>query len=223
MSIAAAIFVKTPGCSPVKTRLAESMGTAAARELYCRSVECVAASVAASPLIAYWAVAEPDGIDDRRWSGFPRLLQPSGSLGVRMGAIHDRLREHHDGVVLLGGDLPQLEPGQLDTAAAWLNNGADRHVLGPARDGGFWLYGSNAEDPARNWDTVRYSRPDTGERFRHATGGRPEHWMILDARTDIDQVEDLAAAGRELGQLANPTPSQRAFHAWLKSHTRVAS
>jgi glycosyltransferase A (GT-A) superfamily protein (DUF2064 family) len=44
-------------------------------------------------------------------------------------------------VVLIGTDLPGLEPGDLEQAFAQLNQAPV--VLGPALDGGYWLIGFN--------------------------------------------------------------------------------
>jgi len=61
-----AIFVKTPGLSPIKTRLAAHVGIERALEIYRASIDCVRASVDLAcsrvELSAYWAVAEPEGM-----------------------------------------------------------------------------------------------------------------------------------------------------------------
>jgi len=45
--------------------------------------------------------------------------------------------------VLIGTDLPGLEPGDLEQAFAQLNQAPV--VLGPALDGGYWLIGFNRD------------------------------------------------------------------------------
>ena len=70
MSCAAAIFVKTPGLSPLKTRLATGIGAAAATDWYRLAARATAAAVAQLPnLVAYWAVAEPGPGPAAAWPG----------------------------------------------------------------------------------------------------------------------------------------------------------
>lgn len=218
MSCAVAIFVKTPGRSPVKTRLAARLGRAMAEDWYRRSAACVADAVRASGLPGYWAVAERAALDDPLWADLPRVHQGDGSLGRRMATVHDALIGRHGGAVLVGADLPQLDAAELRAAAEWLDAEVPRRVLGPARDGGFWLFGSNRSHPLESWRSVRYSATDTAARFVEAIGG--EDWLTLDSRSDVDVAGDLAAARAELRSLAAPTPRQQALVRWLESRPR---
>ena len=88
----------------------------------------------------------------RRWqqqlqasSGCPSLQlvpQGSGNLGCRMhGQLRRCFAAGAEQVVLIGTDLPELEPGDLEQAFAQLNQAPV--VLGPALDGGYWLIGFN--------------------------------------------------------------------------------
>lgn len=213
MICAVAIFVKTPGRSPVKTRLAERLGTRMAEEWHRRSAACVADTVRASGLPGYWAVAERSALDDPLWAELPRLPQGDGSLGRRMATVHDALIERYGGALLIGADSPQLQAAQLREAADWLDATTSRRVLGPARDGGFWLFGSNRSHPLERWRSVGYSAADTAVRFIDSIGG--EAWLTLEALTDVDVAEDLEAALAELRSLAEPTPGQQALARWL--------
>ena len=55
-------------------------------------------------------------------------------------------REGAGRVVLLGSDLPSLEPGDLEAAFRAL--AAAPWVLGPAQDGGYWLIGARQAHPS---------------------------------------------------------------------------
>lgn len=205
-----AIFVKTPGHSPIKTRLAEDLGQEQAVSLYRDSVDCARESVDAAGLARVWAVAEADAVDRRPWDDAPCGTQSTGNLGDRMAGIFLELRHRAPGVLLVGGDLPQLDPEALRKAADWLSE-PDRHVIGPATDGGFWLYGSSSENPTEQWPKLPYSRHDTARHFREAIGGPAGAWRDLDRATDLDDVGDLVAVRNELAALAAPTPAQRRF------------
>lgn len=221
MSGAIAIFVKTPGHSEVKTRLAARTGETFAVEWHRRAAAAVAAvaEAAARPIEAavYWAVAEPAALGDPAWSALPNLAQGTGGLGARMGHVHATLIERHGAGILLGADTPQLEPTALRAALDWLSVGETaRQALGPAHDGGFWLYGANRATPIATWESVAYSRADTAERFQVAFADRGA-WTLHPTLTDVDEVDDLAAMTRELTALANPIVAQRDLLAWIRS------
>jgi rSAM/selenodomain-associated transferase 1 len=213
---AAAVFVKTPGLSPIKTRLAASVGRELAEDWHRRAADCVANVVLAADLPCYWAVAEPDALDQALWSGLPRLAQGSGSLGQRMARIHSALLQQHSAAVLLGADLPQLEARHLRAATEWLNKPGPRAVLGPARDGGFWLFGANRPAPEAHWTAVTYSRDDTARNFRAALG-EEFVWSELEPLTDLDTADDLVPVHAELDRIAEPLACQIMIRDWLAS------
>ncbi|NKI35515.1 DUF2064 domain-containing protein [Wenzhouxiangella sp. XN79A] len=205
-----AIFVKTPGRSSIKTRLARDLGRERAESLYLDAVDCVRESVDRSRLPRAWAVAESGAADRAPWADAPCQAQPAGDLGTRMAGVFIALRARAPAVLLIGGDLPQLDPALLGRAADWLTV-PDRHVMGPAADGGFWLYGSSAHNPTSGWPGLPYSRPDTAAQFRATIGGSAEAWLKLPTRTDLDESTDLAAVCRELTALDAPTAAQQRF------------
>jgi len=91
-----ALFVKTPGRSPVKSRLWPAIGRAAAEALYldCAAAvgETASALERAQRLHAYWAVAEAEDEAPPVWCELPRLPQGEGGLGERMARVYDALR-----------------------------------------------------------------------------------------------------------------------------------
>lgn len=223
MSVGLGIFVKTPGCSPVKTRLArgsdarfaERFHLLAARAVADVARDCSDASQrGAATVTPYWAVAEREAADASHWPGLPCLAQPEGSLGLRMATIHDHLLQRHDAAILIGADSPQLQARWLLDAASWLSHADPRCVIGPARDGGFWLFGSNRRLDRDTWSHVDYSRPDTARRFRDAFA-HAGTWATLPELIDADTVEDLQALHAALRELPSPRPAQTTLLAWL--------
>lgn len=210
MSAGLAIFVKTPGRSALKTRLAAGIGEAAALAWYrlaARAVAEVAVAAFAHDQNVYWAVAEAEARDDPLWSDLPVLWQGSGGLGERMARVHDALVSRHGGGILLGADAPQIDAGDLHRAAAWLDSDAARAVLGPAQDGGFWLFGSNRRQPLAAWSSVAYSQPDTAEQFVAALPAAGK-WCQLRLLGDVDRAIDLGPCIADLARLAAPVPAQ---------------
>jgi len=212
---AVAIFVKTPGISAVKTRLAATVGAGSATALYRQCAAAVAeAALEAGIGAVYWATAEPLAELGKKWSDLPRLEQGSGGLGERMHRILGELIEHHGSGLLLGADAPQLDPSVLRKAAQWLRRDRASSVLGPATDGGFWTFGTNRMPPLSKWARVPYSRPDTLERFRNSIGDDAE-WLDLPKLTDLDTADDMPCVAAELVALPRPLPKQTELMALL--------
>jgi len=85
MNGAIAVFVKTPGQSPVKTRLAASLGRENAELFHltaARSVVSVTQQMKAKTDIKnYYAVAEQSALEHHYWQDLPCLWQGEGGLG----------------------------------------------------------------------------------------------------------------------------------------------
>lgn len=220
MSAGIAIFVKTPGYSPVKSRLAAERGRAYAEAWYLRAAAAVASvartTAAAGHVSVYWAVAEPAAIESGAWSGLPVLGQGAGGLGERMARVHATLVTAHSAGVLVGADTPQLSSELLQEAIAWLRQPGPRLILGPARDGGFWLFGANMAPPATLWEQVRYSAHETARDMRAAMASYGS-WRILPELTDVDHANDLAAALQEFQGLPTLQREQQQLIDWMRT------
>jgi glycosyltransferase A (GT-A) superfamily protein (DUF2064 family) len=209
-----ALFVKTPGRSPVKSRLWPAIGREAAEALY---LDCAAAvgEIASAlerdqRLQAYWAVAEADGdhaAPSDPWKVLPVIAQGEGGLGERMARVYDALRARHGAALLIGSDLPQLSVQALaDAVDALVRDEADL-VLGPSADGGFWLVGGRIDLPLAAWTAPRYSTPDARSDF---LAGLPQGLRIhpLDTAHDLDEPGDLAVVATALAALPHRTKAQ---------------
>ena len=151
------VLARWPAPGRCKRRLAASIGSsiraaAVQRQLTDHTLAVAARAAASCPAQLSLAV---DGLGpraSRRWqqqlqasSDCPSLqlvLQGGGNLGCRMhGQLRRCFAAGAEQVVLIGTDLPGLEPGDLEQAFAQLNQAPV--VLGPALDGGYWLIGFN--------------------------------------------------------------------------------
>jgi uncharacterized protein len=212
-----AVFVKTPGLSPVKTRLAAGIGRVAAEEWYRLAAGAVADAISRVPgLTGYWAVAEREADAASTWPGLPLIEQGEGELGERMGHVHAALMDRHDFALLLGADTPQLRPEMLAEAVSWLASEEPRLVMGPARDGGFWLLGANRSLQPSDWVAAPCGRADTAAGFQAAMA-RHGAWRNLPMLTDVDEASDLSLMLAELEQHGRPSPAQRRVAAWSRA------
>lgn len=219
---AIAIFVKTPGLSPIKTRLAQSIGQVQAEQWHALAALAVAEVAMRSEIgPVYFAIAEPEGLHHPLWSHYQRLVQPEGGLGQRMAEIHQRLVERHGAALLLGADTPQIAIEELITAEHWLSEPSPRQIIGPAADGGFWTHGANSVIATNHWAEVKYSLPSTRSDFQRAMDGFGE-WYELPQKTDVDEAKDLITAREELLTISEKSPKQEELLRWLE-HGQLGS
>ena len=212
---AIAIFVKTPELSPVKTRLAASIGPDKATQFYRLSVqaieETVAALCAVSTVTPYWAVAEKKALDSPMWSNFTVLHAGSEDLGLTQHRIYQQLLETHHRVILIGADSPQLTTVHLQQAINSLDN--NHFAIGPALDGGYYLFAGKAPINQRVWTSVQYSAATTRSQLSQ---GLPFPPVSLEMLTDVDQEEDLALLLEHLS-MNSCHQVQGALKTWLQS------
>ncbi len=218
---ALAIMVKTPGLSPVKSRLAVGIGEMAAQTFHMKSSYSVAASMQGAARILdlqpFFAIAESDAVGIPLWRSMPNLFQGEGGLGQRMHKIYTNLQKSHGHVILLGADTPQLEIADLISAAQWISNTQEtRFAFGPAKDGGFWLFGGNAPLPLSLWTDVEYSQPTTGTEFRSKLTPLG-HLQIHRTLNDVDVMEDLPILLDDLIRLPEPLKEQTELRHWIES------
>lgn len=215
MRLAVAAFVKTPGCSPIKTRLAAEIGEAHALEFYRLAVAAVrgvmVSAQTAGVIEPYWAVAEAGR--EVAWTGFATIAQGEGDLGARLDRVYARLLADYGGVALIGADAPALTVSHFVQAREALAQGA-AYVMGPARDGGFYLLAGAKPIDAAIWDSVPYSQADTGRRLVQALAGRGRLQELLPLG-DVDTRADLMSLARDLAALGEPSEEQRALSSWL--------
>jgi rSAM/selenodomain-associated transferase 1 len=203
------VLARWPAPGRCKSRLAAGIGCQRAASVQARLTRHVLAvareslsSLAGGLLNAAGAelVLAVDGLGSRaarRWGrelGVDRVvLQGGGSLGSRLQ--RQLLRAHREGagpIVLLGSDLPSLEPGDLRDAYQALR--AAPWVLGPARDGGYWLIGTRQPHPSpfvgpgapMPWGTASVLRSTLRLAADH---GIPVSLLTL--RADLDLPSDL--------------------------------
>lgn len=219
MTTAVAIFVKTPGLSPVKTRLAASIGVDAAERFHWLAAAAVAGVVrdvgdVGDVIVPYWAVAESGEAARRSWLGFPVIEQGGGGFAARLHKVYDSLLARHEQVLLIGADAPQLTAQLIGRAIAALREQAHEFVLGEAHDGGFWLFGGRHIVTLEQWLAVAYSCADTAALLRRQllTLGRI---AALPQLGDADTLEDLVALRRELATLPTPVAPQQRLAEWL--------
>ena len=132
------IFAKAPRMGQAKRRLARDIGTVAAWAFQRRNLGCTVSRLARDTRWQCWLAMTPDGaVFDPLPRDVETVPQGPGDLGQRMDRV---MRDMPPGpVVIVGSDVPGIEPGHAARAFAAL--GGNDAVFGPASDGGYWLVG----------------------------------------------------------------------------------
>lgn len=198
MKTAIAIFVKTPGVSPLKTRLAASLGKQKAEHFYQLSLKSIVSTLKKIAINPYWAIAEKQSLNNPLWSDLNRLHTGEGDLGDRQSHIYHELLKTHDGVILIGADAPQLSIEIIEQAMDALKT--HDYAIGPANDGGYYLLAGQRNIPAKVWSTTPWSDAKTRETLVAQLHSKPYELGML---TDVDTESDLNSMLIEMPQKLN--------------------
>ena len=198
------VFARAPRPGEVKTRLARTLGDERAAALYRRMGRLVIDGVARAPATVTVCFT-PDGAGQelREWLG-PEAArywpQGSGDLGERMSRMFDRALDASSRAVVIGTDAPAVDEHTIRRALQALDS-ADV-VLGPSRDGGYYLLGLRRPRPELFTD-IRWS---TGSVMLETVDRATDAGLVvtfLEVESDIDTAADLTpgvalALGREV-------------------------
>ena len=211
------IFARAPVAGEVKTRLAKALGEDTALALYEAFLDDACQLTAGLGARRVLAVAgDIDHASLQRLAKSQRLElapQGEGDLGARL----DRAMTRELGrgpVVIIGSDAPTLPRAELHRALDALVS--HDVVLGPARDGGYWLIGARVPVPELFSD-IPWSTPEVLPRTLARVGERPH--VLLREHYDVDTGEDVQHLQEELARLdVTVAPAtRRALAAVLRS------
>ena len=184
------VFARQPVLGTVKTRLAADIGRVEARRFYRATLTRLLRRLVPHRSWRTVLAVTPDhacGVMARTFN-VPAIPQGSGDLGARMRRTADC---QPGPVLIVGTDIPDLEPRHLRTAAAALR----RHdfVFGPAADGGYWLAGFANRRPAGTvMLNVRWSSPAALADTVRSAGPHARVLILPDILADIDDGSGYA-------------------------------
>jgi len=185
------IFVKNPVLGKVKTRLAKDIGDEAALKVYqwlLKHTRLVASEVDCDKHVFYDTRIERD--DDWNNEVFDKHLQiVDKNLGARMmAAFVTAFQQGYNKVVIIGSDCPDLQQGILKDAFKSLDE--QDMVIGPAKDGGYYLLGMKVLHP-EVFQHNKWSTKFVLEYTVNTAKGLGLSCEILQELSDIDRQEDL--------------------------------
>ncbi|GAA4312571.1 TIGR04282 family arsenosugar biosynthesis glycosyltransferase [Pontixanthobacter gangjinensis] len=182
------IFTKNPEPGKVKTRLAKDIGDRNALEIYktlLKHSQKQTASLNISKHVYYSNEIPEEDLWDR--GGFDKKLQRGSDLGLRMeNAFRDGFVAGFEKVLIIGTDLFDLKTAHIEDAFKALDQ--NDYVIGPARDGGYYLLGMKSLNSAlfrnKNWSTSTVLEDSLNDLM----GEKVE---LLEIQNDIDVLDDI--------------------------------
>ena len=189
MKEAIIIFVRNPELGKVKTRLAASVGDHAAVDIYKQLLlhtMQVADESSADKFVFYHEQIMQN--DSWNKNGFFKKLQTGSDLGEKMkNAFSAVFTEGYSKVIIIGSDCLQLNSAIINEAFAGLEQ--NDTVIGPAKDGGYYLLGMKIMLPFlfdhKAWSTVTVFKDTIFNMRQHNLST-----TILEVLTDVDTEAD---------------------------------
>lgn len=221
------LFARLPVAGKVKTRLAPTYTPEESLELHrallCDSLDLLNRAATATSAVPVLYLSEEGALDPElsaKLGAATVVLQHGADLGERLvRAFQERLAPGTRQVVVLGSDSPHLPAERVARAFETLE--PDEMVVGPARDGGYYLVGASRLHVSLfrgiPWGTGRVYR----ETVRRA---RKEGIRLasLPAWYDVDVPEAVALLWKDilhlesLGSRDVPRATGRLLRRWLK-------
>ncbi|UZJ40484.1 TIGR04282 family arsenosugar biosynthesis glycosyltransferase [Prosthecochloris sp. SCSIO W1101] len=184
------VFTRNPVKGQVKKRLAAATSDDFALKVYnkLRSITQEASSASGADIAVYYDDHLPDD-DIFRGTKAKTFLQEGSDLGTRMfNAFKQGFSDNYRRIVLIGTDCPELTGTIIRSAFDALEQ--HHAVLGPAKDGGYYLIGLRALLSElfidKQWSTCHVCREAMKELDRHGID-----YALLQTLSDIDTAEDL--------------------------------
>jgi rSAM/selenodomain-associated transferase 1 len=203
------VMAKEPQAGQTKTRLSPPLSGQEAAELYrcllLDTLELMCRVKSAQPIIAY----SPYGAEP-----FFRRLAPPGfdfvpQVGADLGTLLDNVITHYlqNGyrqVVVVDSDSPTLPQAYLNRAFRELDDPSVDVVLGPAKDGGYYLIGLKSPCPALFLGISMSTSTVVEETLERAREQGLQvvclpRWYDVDTCGDLDKlIEELASKPERL-------------------------
>jgi len=184
------IFIKNAVAGKVKTRLAKSIGNHAALKVYKNLLDITRSASSLVNANRYLYYSEKIEAHDN-WSIalFEKKLQLGKDLGERMkNAFQESFDLENNKVVIVGSDCPKISAELIEEAFEKLEQHAI--VIGPAKDGGYYLLGMNKPFP---WlfENKEWSTENLLKQTIKSIENNKLSYCLLEELFDVDTIEDL--------------------------------
>jgi uncharacterized protein len=222
---ALAVMAKAPRSGKVKTRLAPPLTldqSAAINICFLQdTTENIAAVVAtgqAAGIISYTPVGDEALFDNLLPADFALIPQRGEGFGERLLATaEDLFACGYGSVCLIDSDSPTVPSAAFEQAIAELARPGDRIVLGPSRDGGYYLIGLKRAHP-KLFANITWSTSTVFAETIDAAKAANLEVVILPLWYDVDDAATLDILKAEL--IHNTPPPFTTIPGYEAKHTR---
>ena len=182
------IFTRNIVKGKCKTRLASVVGDDVAMEIYRflvnHTVE-ISKDLPVQKWVFYSDKIEENDLFNR--NAFEKYAQEGEDLGKRMhNAFNVGFAQGYENIIIIGSDMYEISQKDLELAFEKLEQ--HDYVIGPAKDGGYYLLGMKSANSAifdnKNWGTSSVLT-DT---LKDIDSG---DLKLLSERNDVDVIEDI--------------------------------
>ena len=195
----AILFTRYPEPGKVKTRLIPALGPKGACELHRRMTELAVTQLRELSSFRFLSVeVRFEGSNEnlmQEWLGTDLCFSPQGQgdLGLRMGrAFQEAFQSGFKSVVLIGSDCPDRNAKIVEKAFDGLKK--NDLILGPARDGGYYLIG--LKEPQRLFTNIPWGSAQVFNLTLEKAQALGLNVLLLETLQDIDRPEDLSSGER---------------------------
>jgi rSAM/selenodomain-associated transferase 1 len=198
------VVAKEPQAGSTKTRLCPPLSGPEAAELYrcflLDTLELMRRVASAQPIIAYLPLEAEPFFRSLAPAGFDLVPQVGPDLGERLDHVLTQcLQSGYRQAVVMDSDSPTLPLAYLERAFRHLDDPTVDVVLGPCRDGGYYLIGLKAPCSALFRGIAMSTSTVAAETIERAQGqglrvASLSPWRDVDTYGDLERfVEELTA------------------------------
>jgi rSAM/selenodomain-associated transferase 1 len=181
------VFLRLPVVGTVKTRIASTSNEEKALSIYRILLDYtfrVVSEVSIPVFLFYEGGLPPLTERDQRYMYHP---QTEGTLATKMDHAFSIVLQTHQSAILIGSDCPTISASMIENSFQLLNK--NDIVVGPATDGGFYLYGCKKHLP-QLFEGIRWGTSSVLQQFLTNIQEAGLSYHLLRALSDIDTLED---------------------------------
>ena len=190
------IFARNPELGKTKTRLAKKLGDEVALAIYYKLInkmQEVTADLSVDKAIYYSSFIDKEDSWDN--TIYQKYLQHGDSLGAKMhNAISEGLNRGYNQVVLIGTDIYSLTSDIILEGFDILQT--NDLVLGPAKDGGYYLVGMKKPQPSI-FNLKKWSHNQVFSQTIELIEDASLTFGTTQVLNDIDEPDDLVGTDLE--------------------------
>ncbi len=182
------IFTRNPELGKCKTRLAATIGDQSALDVYnflLNHTVAITRNLEVSREVHYSVKVRENDIWDSEI--YNKRQQLGDDLGQRMEyAFRTGFSNGYQNIIIIGSDIYDLS--QKDIENAFMALETNQYVIGPAADGGYYLFGMKSLNSQvfknKNWGTSTVLQDTISDLSK-------ENIKLLEERNDVDLYEDI--------------------------------